>query len=88
MLTACDEGKCSDSSSLLKLNDISKLELEDKRNSLVMPQLSLIATGNFKAFNMRIASLVLKGKKVVHKIRGWHKCYLGIKREDSFVSHT
>lgn len=49
MLTACDEGKCSDSSSLLELNDRSKLELEDKRNSLVMPQLSLIAMGNFKA---------------------------------------
>lgn len=49
MLRACDEGKCSDSSSLLKLNDKSKLELEDKRNSLVMPQLSLIAMSNFKA---------------------------------------
>lgn len=49
MLRACDEGQCSDSSSLLKLNDWSKLELGDKRNSLVMPQLSLIAMSNFKA---------------------------------------
>lgn len=49
MLSSCDEGQCSDSSSLLKLNDWSKLELGDKRNSLVMPQLSLIAMSNLKA---------------------------------------
>lgn len=49
MLRACDRGKRSDSSSLLKLNDRSKLELGDKGNSLVMPQLSLIAMSNFKA---------------------------------------
>lgn len=49
MLGACEEGKCSDSSSLLKLNDWSKLELGEKRNCLVMPQLSLIAMSNFKA---------------------------------------
>lgn len=34
---------------------------------------------------MRIVSLVLKGEKVVYKIRGWYKCYFGLKREDSFV---
>lgn len=49
MLGACDEGECADSLSLLKLNDRSKLELRDKRNSLVMPRLSLIAMSNFKA---------------------------------------
>lgn len=49
MLGACDEGECADSSSLLKLNDRSKLELRDKRNSLVMPRLSLIAMSNFIA---------------------------------------
>lgn len=49
MLGACDEGECVDSLSLLKLNDRSKLELRDKRNSLVMPRLSLIAMSNFKA---------------------------------------
>lgn len=49
MLGASDEGECADSSSLLKLNDRSKLELRDKRNSLVMPRLSLIAMSNFIA---------------------------------------
>lgn len=75
-----------DSSSLLKLNDRSKLELGDKGN-LVMPQLSLIAMSNLKLFKMRIASLVLKEEKVVHKIRDWYKYYLGLKRERTVLYH-